>query len=193
MGDASMRDASMRKLQYAVALAWVFGSTVYAATPVLQRGYDAGLSGANLTEVTLNTSNVAPSTFGQLFTLPVDDKVYAQPLYVPGVAIPGQGTHNVVYVATMSDTLFAFDADTGTELWSVNFASSVGATSVPFAQFTFGGNTNIAGNLGILSTPVIDPSTNIMYLVACTLENGTMAYRLHAVNITNGTEPYPNV
>src|ERR1700679_3621792 len=94
------------------------GSAAHAAQPVLQRGYDAGLSGANLTEVILNTSNVAPSTFGRVFTLAVDDKVYAQPLYVPGVAIPSQGTHNVVYVATMSDTLFAFDADTGTELWS---------------------------------------------------------------------------
>jgi PQQ-like domain len=177
----------------AAASALALHSTAHASQPILQRGYDAGLSGANLTEVTLNTSNVAPSTFGQVFTLPVDDRVYAQPLYVPGLAIPNQGTHNVVYVATMSDTLFAFDADTGAQLWSVNFASSVGATSVPFAQFTFGGNTNIAGNLGILSTPVIDPATNIMYLVACTLEGGTMVYRLHAVNIATGTEPYANV
>jgi hypothetical protein len=64
---------------------------------------------------------------------------------------------------------------------------------VPIADFTFGGNTNLVANLGILSTPVIDPSTNIMYLVTCTLENSTMVYRLHAVNITNGAEPYPNV
>ena len=93
----------------------------------------------------------------------------------------------------MNDSLYAFDADTGEQLWSVNFASSVGATPVPFANFAFAGNTNITGNLGILSTPVIDPSTHIMYLVACTLENNTMVYRLHAVNITSGTEPYTNV
>ncbi len=166
---------------------------VCAQQPVLQRGYDAGLSGANLSETTLTTSNVNPTTFGLVFTLPVDDKIYAQPLYVPGVQML-QGTHNVVYVATMSDTLYAFDADVGgAPLWSVNFASSVGATPVAIANFTFAGNTNIVGNMGILSTPVIDPSTNIMYLVACTLESGTMVYRLHAVNITNGTEPYPNV
>ncbi len=173
-------------------LALALGPTAQASQPVLQRGYDAGLSGANLTEVILNTSNVTPATFGIAFKLPVDDRVYAQPLYVPSVAIPNQGTHNVVYVATMSDTLYAFDADTGVKLWSVNFASSVGATPVAFANFTFAGNTNIVGNLGILSTPVIDPSTSIMYLVACTLENGTMAYRLHAVDIRSGTEPYAN-
>ncbi len=173
--------------------ALAIGAAAYASQPVLQRGYDAGLSGANLSEVALNTSNVAPATFGLLFKLPVDDKIYAQPLYVPGVVIPNQGTHNVVYVATMSDTLFAFDADTGTQLWSVNFASSVGATPVAIAQFTFAGNQNITGNLGILSTPVIDPSTSLMYLVACTLEGGTMVYRLHAVNIATGIEPYTNV
>ena len=123
----------------------------------------------------------------------MDDDIYAQPLYVLNPAISGQGTHNVVYVATMSDSLYAFDADTGVQLWKDNFASSVGATSVPFANFAFAGNSNISGNLGILSTPVIDPSTNILYLVACTLENNTMVYRLHAVDIASGREPYTNV
>jgi hypothetical protein len=186
----------MKKLLIAVSLVTMtlaFGSSAHAVQAVLQRGYDAGVSGANLAEVTLNTSNVAPATFGLVFKLPVDDNVYAQPLYVPSVAIPGQGTHNVVYVATMSDSLYAFDADTGVKLWSLNFASSVGATPVAYAQFAFAGNRNVVGKLGILSTPVIDPSTNILYLVACTLESNTMVYRLHAVNITNGTEPYPNV
>ncbi len=166
-----------------------------AVQPVLQRGYDAGVSGANLAELTLNTSNVAPSTFGLVFKLPVDDNIFSQPLYVPNVATSGQGTHNVVYVATMSDSLYAFDADSGVQLWSDNFASSVGATPVPIVKFAFAGEgaRNIVGNLGILSTPVIDPSTNTLYLVACTLENSTMVYRLHAVDITSGTEPYTNV
>jgi hypothetical protein len=169
-------------------LALAFGPSAQALPPVLQRGYDANVSGANLAEVTLNTSNVTPSTFGLVFKLPVDDTIYAQPLYVPNVAIASQGTHNVVYVATMSDSLYAFDADTGAKLWADNFASSVGATPVSYAQFAFAGNRNIVGNLGILSTPVIDPSTNILYLVACTLESGTMVYRLHAVDITSGDE-----
>ncbi len=171
-----------------VAAALMFSMTAAGAPPVLQRGYDANVSGANLDEVTLNTSNVTPSTFGLVFKLPVDDNVYAQPLYVPNVAIAGQGTHNVVYVATMSDSLYAFDADTGVQLWSDNFASSVGAVPVSYAQFAFAGNSNVVGNLGILSTPVIDPSTNILYLVACTYENSTMVYRLHAVDITSGDE-----
>ena len=174
-----------------VALAFSLGPPVHAAQPVLQRGYDAAVSGANLAETTLNTSNVAPSSFGLVFKESLDDTVYAQPLYVPNVAIPNKGTHNVVYVATMGDTLYAFDADGGgAPLWSANFASRVGATPVPVANFTFSGNRNIVGNLGILSTPVIDSSTNIMYLVACTLENNTMAYRLHAIDITTGAEPY---
>src|SRR5271170_3457938 len=116
-------------------LALAFGLSAHAQQPVLQRGYDANVDGANLTESTLNTSNIAVSTFGMVFNLPVDDNVYAQPLYVPNVAISGQGTHNVVYVATMSDSLYAFDADTGVQLWKVNFASSVGATPVPYAKF----------------------------------------------------------
>src|ERR1700732_3205715 len=172
----------------ALALALSFGS---AAQPVLQRGYDAGVSGANLAETTLNTSNVSPNTFGLVFKLPLDDSVFAQPLYVPNVALPQQGIHNVLYVATMSDTLYAFDADAGgAPLWSVNFATLVDAMPVPIARFVFSGNKSIVGNLGILSTPVIDPSTGIMYLVACTLENSTLAYRLHAVDITTGDEPY---
>jgi len=165
--------------------------TAYAAQPVLQRGYDAGVSGATLGETTLTITNVNPNFFGHLFSLPVDDNIMAQPLYVPNVAIPNRGTHNVLYVATMSDSVYAFDADAGgAPLWHINVASLVGATPVPIAKFVFSGNKNIINNLGILSTPVIDPSTHIMYLVACTLENDTMAYRLHAVHITTGAEPY---
>lgn len=176
---------------WAPAAALALAVTANAAPSVLQRGYDAGVSGATLVETTLNTSNVLPGKFGLIYTLPVDDAIFAQPLYVPNRAIPNQGTHNVVYVATMSDTLYAFDADWGgAALWSVNFASLVGGTPVPIAQFTFSGNKNIVGNLGILSTPVIDGTNNIMYLVACALENDTMVYRLHAVNILTGQEPF---
>jgi hypothetical protein len=173
------------------SLAVTLTPTSQAAQPVLQRGYDLSVSGATLTETTLDTSNVGSNTFGLVFKLPVDDTVYAQPLYVPNLAIPNLGTHNVLYVATMNDTLYAFDADApGLPLWKINLASLVGATPVPIAQFTFQGNMNIVGHLGVLSTPVIDPSTNVMYLVAGTLENNALTYRLHAVDITSGTEPY---
>ena len=167
-------------------LALLLALSARAQPPVLQRGYDAGVSGATLSETTLNTSNVAPGSFGIVFKLPVDDNILAQPLYVPNVVI-NQVAHNVLYVATMSDTLYAFDADTGgAPLWTLNLAGLVGATPVPIAQFAYSGNKNIIGNLGILSTPVIDLSTNTLYAVACTLENGTLAYRLHAVDIASG-------
>ena len=159
---------------------------VHAQPPVLQRGYDAGVSGATLSETTLTTSNVTPTSFGLVFRLPVDDNIMAQPLYVPGVVING-ASHNVLYVATMSDTLYAFDADAGgAPLWTRNLATFVNATPVPIAQFAYSGNRNIINNLGILSTPVIDLSTDTLYAMACTLENNTLVYRLHAVEMTTG-------
>jgi hypothetical protein len=170
----------------AIGLALLQNPSAHGQLPVLQRGYDAGVSGATLSETTLDASNVAPSTFGLVFKLPVDDVIFAQPLYVPNVVI-AQKAHNALYVATMSDTLYAFDADVGgAPLWTLDLASLVGATPVPIAQFAFSGNLNIVGNLGILSTPVIDSSTNTIYLVACTLEAGTIVYRLHAVDIASG-------
>ncbi len=179
----------------AAALAMGLLSYAHATPAVLQRGYDASVSGANLAETTLTPANVGPGTFGLLFKLPVDDAVFAQPLYVPGVVVPGKGTHNVVYVATMSDSVYAFDADAaGAALWHVNLATLVGATAVDIKQFTYSNNKNIVGNLGILSTPVIDPLTNTMYVVACTFVPATMtapqtmAYRLHAIDIASGTE-----
>jgi hypothetical protein len=165
----------------------------HAQSPVLQRGYDGSVSGATLTETALNTSNVVPGSFGLVFRLAVDDNIMAQPLYVPHVTINGR-THRVLYVATMSESLYAFDADFGgAPLWKTNLATAVGATppwltGAPAGQvdFAYAGNKSIPGHLGILSTPVIDLSSNTLYAVACTLENQTLVYRLHAVDITSG-------
>jgi hypothetical protein len=182
---------TISKWAMALALAGPMGVHAQSAVqPVLQRGYDANVSGAILTETLLNTSNVGPNTFGRLFNLPVDERIYAQPLYVPDVVIPNLGTHNVLYVATMNDTLYAFDADAGgAPLWSLNLASVFDTTAPIWVNFAPPPNKP-PGHLGILSTPVIDPSTHIMYIVACTLENSTIAYRLHAIDITTGSEPY---
>jgi len=184
---------TLNTLLVGIALAVLLSTIAHAQSPVLQRGYDAGVTGAMLSETTLNTTNVTPSTFGLVFTLPVDDVIFAQPLYVPNVVI-NQVAHNVLYVATMNDTLYAFDADQGgAPLWRVNLASLVGATSVPIGNFVFSGDRGIIGNLGVLSTPVIDLSTNTLYAVACDLEgitpstpNGNMVYRLHALDIMTG-------
>jgi hypothetical protein len=181
---ARVRSAAVRCALMALSL--LHGQGVQAQSAVLQRGYDPGVSGATLTETRLKTANVVPGLFGLVFTLSVDDNIMAQPLYVPLVTING-ASHRVIYVATMSDSLYAFDADTGgAPLWQINLAAAVGATPVPMAQFAFFGSKNIVGNLGILSTPVIDLSSNTLYAVACTLENNTLVYRLHAVDITSG-------
>jgi len=174
-------------LRALLALALLQAAGAAAQAPqILQRGYDAGVSGANLAETILDTSNVQPGSFGMVFTLAVDDNIMAQPLYVPNLTINGTA-HNVVYVATMSDSLYAFDADAGgAALWKTNLATFANATPVPIAQFAYSGNKNLINNLGILSTPVIDPSTNTLYCVAATLESSTIVYRLHAVDITTG-------
>ena len=170
-----------------IVLALLQALSAYAQPPILQRGYDAGVSGATLSETTLKTSNVVPGSFGLVFKLPVDDNIMAQPLYVPNVVINGT-SHNVLYVATMSDTLYAFDADTGgAPLWTLNLATFENAIPVAIAHASYSMNMSIINKLGILSTPVIDPTTNTLYAVACTWENNTtLVYRLHAVDITTG-------
>src|SRR6516164_112343 len=97
----------------------------FCQVSVLTNRYDNLRSGLNAHETTLNTSNVNVSTFGKLWSYAVDGSIFAQPLYVPNVAIPGKGTHNVLYVCTMNDSLFAFDADSNTgnnstPLWQVS-------------------------------------------------------------------------
>jgi hypothetical protein len=181
------RSSPLRQLSaIALLLGVVLLRAAHAQPPVLQRGYDARVSGATLHETTLTTSNVTANTFGLVFKLAVDDNIMAQPLYVPKVVINGT-SHSVVYVATMGDTLYAFDANVGgAPLWLLNLATFENATPVPIAQFAYSGNKNIINNLGILSTPVIDLSTNTLYAVACTLENSALVYRLHAVDITTG-------
>jgi len=91
-----------------------------AAIPVLTYHYNNARTGANGSETILTPANVNMSQFGKVFSLPVNGGIYAQPLYVPTVTIPNQGTHNVVYIATQHNSLYAVDADNGTRLWSVN-------------------------------------------------------------------------
>jgi len=163
-----------------------------AQMSILQHGYDTNVSGANLTETILTPSNVSPSTFGRIFSLPVDGTIYAQPLYVPNLTINGS-THNVVFVATMKNIVYAFDADTvGAPLWQVNYSSTAvsGSSPVPITDFVGSNSYNIAGPVGIESTPVINAGTNTMYFVTNTLESGNIVFRLHAVDITTGNEKF---
>ena len=102
-----------------------------ANVPVLSGHYDAFLSGANTQETVLTPANVNATNFGRLFNYAVDGYTYAQPLYVPNLAIAG-GTHNVVFAATENDSVYAFDADGGGQLWQRSFLNpGAGVTSVP--------------------------------------------------------------
>ncbi len=155
---------------------------------ILTNRYDPQRTGANLLETTLTAHNVNPHQFGKLYSLPVDGAVYAQPLYVSGVIVNGV-RHNVLYVATMNDKLYAFDADhaTTTPLWTRDFTMPPSVTAIPITDIVRP-NLNIVGNVGIQSTPVIDMPTSTIYLVARTKESGDYVQRLHAIDIRTGAE-----
>lgn len=145
-----------------------------------------GNTGAQADELVLTPSNVNSSSFGVVWTASVDGWVNAQPLYMNGLMINGV-PQNVVFVATANDSVYAFNGDTGAQLWQVSLIPS-GATAVQASTVGF----TSAPLIGILSTPVIDPSTNTLYVVAETSEqNGTyFPHRLHALDLTTGNEKF---
>jgi Bacterial Ig-like domain (group 2) len=152
---------------------------------------DNGRTGQNLGEVTLTPANVNSAQFGKLISYAVDGALYGQPLYVASVTMPDQGAHNVVYVATAHDSVYAFDADAKTSdaLWHVSFINpSAGVTSVPQTDVGTGGFP--AGEIGITGTPVVDAVGGTLYVVAYTEENGNFVYRLHALDLTTGAEKF---
>jgi hypothetical protein len=160
-----------------------FSVAATAQVNVYTRSYDNARTGANLQETTLTPANVNSTNFGKLFTFHTDGEIYAQPLYVSNLAIAG-GTHNVVFVASMLNTVYALDADTGAELWSQNFGSPIIPQDVENLQ-----NISFATGLGILTTPVIDPTTNIMYFVSGSQPaSGAQQYsfNLNAIEIATG-------
>lgn len=161
-----------------------------AQVNVLTERYDNARTGANLFETQLKRANVNSSQFGKLWTYAVDGSVFAQPLYVSGVSIAGVGTKNVLYVVTMNDVVYAFDADSAATLWSRDLRNpAAGIGPVPIVDLTGNQNTlNIVGSVGIESTPVIDSTSGTLYLVARTKENTSYFQRLHALDITTGVE-----
>ncbi|MEO6961306.1 MAG: discoidin domain-containing protein [Puia sp.] len=153
------------------------------AQDVLTQHNDLARTGWNPNETTLTTNNVNSSTFGLAFTLNVDDKIYAQPLVVNGVNIPGHGIKNIVYVATVSNTIYAFDADVlGAPYWTINYTNTPLAGSRPphagsppydmHPSLCVGYYYDFIGNMGIVGTPVIDKPNGTMYFVT-KIVNGT--------------------
>ncbi|MBC8096892.1 MAG: RICIN domain-containing protein [Akkermansiaceae bacterium] len=157
---------------------------------VLTQHNDQWRTGANTSETILTPANVNSASFGKLFSYAVDGSVYAQPLYVGGLSIGG-GTHNVVYVATMEDSVYAFDADSNVTYWRARFTGG-SITPVPIVDLTGSNNLNIHGNVGILSTPVIDRASGTIYVLARTKDtsNSTYQQKLHALSLSTGAEKF---
>ncbi len=149
-------------------------------------------TGQNVNETLLTPANVSSGNFQLLFSQNVDGYVYAQPLYVPNVNIPGNGVHNVVYIATENDSVYAFDADSNTggnakPLWQVSFINPADGIT-PISDSDINCNGAVYPQVGITSTPVIDLASNTIYVLAETKENGSFFHRLHALDITTGEE-----
>jgi hypothetical protein len=186
---------SVKKLILSIVLTCV-GAMVCSANPltlvsVPTYHYDNGRTGQNTNETILAPANVNSNTFGKLFSYPVDGYVYAQPLYLSGLTIPGRGTHNVLFIATEHNSVYAFDADNngpeGGLLWQTNLGPSAATPTTDFGS-RFGPYNNIVPEVGITSTPVIDPVAGLIYVDAFTHESGSYFHRVHALNIADGTE-----
>jgi hypothetical protein len=171
---------------------------VTASVSVLTQHNDIARSGTNSKETVLTVSNVASPAFGKIFARVVDDQIYAQPLVVPNVVVAGKGTRNVVYVATVAGTVYAFDADSPTEadpLWKTSLVPE-GARPTLNTDMNAGGPklgacsgnyVDFSGNMAIAGTPVIDDTTSTLYVVARTVENGGQIQRFHALDIRDGS------
>ncbi len=176
---------------FALAILAVLSSPVCfpkasAQVSVLTNKYDNSRDGQNASETLLSPANVNSNQFGKLFTFSVDGYVSAQPLYMYGLAINGV-THNVAFVATEHDSVFAIDADTGALLWQTSLLYPTGATTVTMAVQGCGGVTGL-NEVGILGTPVIDSTSGTLYVVAKTALSGTYYFYLHALDVTTGYE-----
>ncbi len=162
-----------------------------AQNEVLTNRYDRWTTGAYSHETVLNPATVTAAKFGKLYSYYVDGAVYAQPLYVPSV-----NGHNVLYVATANDKVYAFDADrSGPPLWMRDLTNELaGVTPFAVPDITGGRNDlNVVGNAGIIGTPVIDATAKAMFLVARTRESGQYVQRLHKLDIATGKDLLPAV
>ncbi len=170
----------------ALPFLWLVGSSSsFAQFSVTTYHYDNGRTGWNSKETTLTHANVKGANFGLLETVALDDQVDAQPLVIPNVRITAgksPGLHSVVYVATEGNTIYAIDVHTGTVLLQAKFGAPVASPL---------GCNNNGPNVGIDSTPVIDPAAGILYVVVYTQTATGAAYYIHALNLGSLTDNVP--
>ena len=188
----------MRSLKLFSIIVFAFGLPELRAANVLTYHNDNQSTGQNLAETQITPANVTVANFAKRFSTVVDGQVYAQPLYKAAVAVVGganAGTHDLVFVATQHDSLYALDANSGALVWQTSFLSSglAGATSITTMPQGDTGSGDISVEVGICGTPVIDPATNYLYLAAKTKQivSGVTAsphyvYTLYKIDITNG-------
>jgi len=186
-------DGGSRKTRTLIGEAGAFGlplePRLMMAADVLTYHNDNMRDGANLKETALTPANVNMNTFGALGQVAVDGQVYAQTLVKTNVKVPGKGVHNVVYVATEHDSVYAFDANTLKPLWQKSLVDPAkGVNVLPAA------NVGIYPELGVTSTPVIDPTTNTMYVLAnvtVTKPYGiSIEQQLHAIDLGTGRDKF---
>src|SRR5579864_6454691 len=166
----------------------------FGQTSVLTQHNNNARTGQNTSETILNTSNVNVNQFGKLFAMPADGQIYAQPLYVSGVTING-GVHNVVIIATENDSVYAYDADSsGAPLWKASMvvaAHGAGAGETALQTATTTGCSDMQPQIGITSTPVIDPTSKTVYVEAKSTDGTNYFHRLHALDLLTGNEKSP--
>jgi hypothetical protein len=164
--------------------AFLFPFVAFAQVDVLTQHNDNARTGANLSERVLTPANVNKRHFGMLFKRVVDDQLYTQPLLITKVRIGG-GWHDVVYVTTVNNSVYAFDANDATALspfWHVNFGTPANLHDADF------GCLDINGNMGIIGTPVINAEKNTLYVASLTKANGKFVQRLHALDPATGAD-----
>jgi hypothetical protein len=172
---------------HALALSLVIGSLSAGGSShvsILTQHNNDERTGSNLNEIILSPSNVNTKHFGMLFRRTVDDQIYGQPLYVANVKLRG-GTHDVVYITTVNNSIYAFDANTASAVepfWHVNFGTPPNVYDGKY------GCTDMNGNMGIIGTPVIDAQDGTLYVVAATRIGNDFTQRLHALDLATGTD-----
>jgi uncharacterized protein (TIGR03437 family) len=158
--------------------------SLQAQVNILTANGDIGRTNSNLQESQLSSATVNSTSFGKLGVISVDGQVYAQPLYVSGLSVGGK-TRNVLFVSTMHNSVYAFDADAvspAAPLWQVHLGPSVSAS------FLFGQYGDISNEVGILSTGTIDLQRGVIYVVADVLQSGKPVFYLHALDLATGNE-----